>query len=126
MEWVIIVALMTATLAYVRTYLKRGIQVKTMTFADYAFWQKWDSSLQDQDKLNALKANLGDTASKSKSISSQGQTVTQVEQKRPEKKPTFYTHVVTPEATTEKTASASTEEGAEPLLKTVDINPVTN
>lgn len=109
LTWTIVMAVMIASILVIRAPLKRSIQSRVTGVADYAFWRAWGlPSQQHKDDLS----------SKSKASSSQTQASEQTEEGAGF---TYKSETKTGESPDEY-ISVSVEQGAEGLLKTIDLD----
>ena len=107
-EWTIVFAVVVAGVMFIQIPLKRALQGKINTAADYMFWTKW------RDDPRQYK---GETTSFVKTRAQQGISARQAQRDG-------RTDNDADSAVTENTVSSGVEEGAQPVLKTFDLNTV--
>jgi hypothetical protein len=97
-----------AAVLIVRVPIKNALQSKVMGTTDYMLWKKYDQETQQYK---------GEDTSFVKTSSEQKLSVTQSERKG-------YVSSTISSTSKEDTASSGVEEGAEPILKTIDLNEI--
>ena len=106
--WVVTFGVIVAAVLIVRVPIKNALQSKVMGATDYMLWKKYGQETQQYK---------GEDTSFVKTISEQKLSVTQSESKG-------YVSSTISSASKEDTASSGVEEGAEPVLKTIDLNEI--
>jgi hypothetical protein len=107
--WTATLAVVVAAVLFIRAPLKRALQTRMMATTDYMFWTRWGNSTQQYK---------GETNSYVKTQATQSFNTTQLERKDK------HISSVAESKVREDTVSSGVEEGAQPALKTFDLNDI--
>jgi len=106
--WTVVFVAVLAAAIFIRMPFKRALQRKINATADYMFWTKWGDSPQQYK---------GETTSAVKTRTRQSVSTTQSERDS-------YINSNADSTVSEDSASSGVEEGAQPALKTFDLNSI--
>ncbi len=106
--WAVTFAVVLAAIVFIRMPLKRALQTRVMATTDYMFWTRWG---------NSTRQYKGETNTFVKTQASQDVNTTQSERNK-------YITTTASSVNREDTVSSGVEEGAQPALKTIDLNAI--
>jgi len=119
LTWTIILAVASASFILMRGFFKDALRHKVEDVSAYLLWNQTNSLLPNGTSYAPIES---ETAAKQITYTNQSQSVQKVERKVTDVTAKSYEYSVV--STDERSASASAEDGAEHIVKTIDISTV--
>ncbi len=117
LTWTIVLAVVSASFIFMRGFFKDALRHKVEDVSAYLLWNQTNTLLPNGTSYAPIES---ETATKQIAYTNQRQTTQKVERKEADVTAKFYEHSTI--SSGERSASASAEEGAEHILKTVDVS----